>query len=219
MSFTLETNTLVLEMNEFNTPVRSSATPTHQLATGCFHTELMSWWLLVTATHPPKWVLWHVLQRAKRYLNSQWRLWLHVNWSSRPSKWRYIVELLFTHDWLLASSSQPVTHVLAVVELPDYTGHTRNHWTEAPEVNEQECDASLRQFQSHNLPVVAHTKLKTSKMIAISRAMIWYTLYSHTPYRFLVMHDKGKRKKEKEKKKKERNWTKLKFLCWFAQDW
>ena len=59
MCFALEINTLVLEMNEFNTRVKSSATHTHQLATRDFQIEFMSWWLLITATHLRKRVLWH----------------------------------------------------------------------------------------------------------------------------------------------------------------
>ena len=42
MCFALEINTLVLEMNEFNTRVKSSVTHTHQLATTDFQIEFMS---------------------------------------------------------------------------------------------------------------------------------------------------------------------------------
>ena len=48
--FTLETNTLVLEMSALKMLVRTSTTHT-QLATSDFQTKLISRWSLVTATH------------------------------------------------------------------------------------------------------------------------------------------------------------------------
>ena len=79
MRFMLEMNTLVLEMNEFNTRVRFSATHIHQLLQYQRLKLPNRTYALMIAnqSYPPPKMGAMTPWTAKRYLDSQWRLWLH----------------------------------------------------------------------------------------------------------------------------------------------
>ena len=54
-----------------------------------------------------------------------------------------------------------------------------------------------RQFHGRNSPVVAHPKLKTSTIIFVSRAIVWFVYNLHTWYSFPVMPAETERKMDK----------------------
>ena len=68
-----------------------------------------------------------------------------------------------------------------------YINISHNYCVKNQQTYAQECEVFQRQFQGHNSPIVAHTKLKTSRIVSVQKSsLLGVFKCSHTQYTFEI---------------------------------